>query len=153
MFIVPVKKDKIKTTDKRELTVLSYTPYKAKPAVYVIDSEKEVSIVFLSEIEEIQNTKVELTKSGIFKTFGTVKRVFHLPQPDDIIRITDADHVVSSIELKDVDSGLTFKTESKDVFFINDITDVEYSNSSRFHQTKFLVYYKDYLPLKVIQKK
>jgi hypothetical protein len=151
MLIVPVKRDRITTTDGKELVVVSYTSFKLKPAVYAVNSEKEVAIVFFSEIEQIQNTKVELQKTNVFKVLGTVKRLFHLPQPKDIVKIEKEDVVVSKITLGDDNEGLVFTAEDT-TFDISDITDIEYTEGGRFNKLKFMVYYKDYLPLNSVSK-
>jgi hypothetical protein len=71
MLIVPLKGDKLTTTDGPEFTVDSYTNFKTDPAVYVDVPRGQNPIVYFQDIEQINGVKVEYNKATkVFTALG-----------------------------------------------------------------------------------
>lgn len=161
MLVVPLEKDVIETTDGHLFKVISYTNYKDNgPAVYARPrNSKDVVLIYFFDIDAINGTKVEYQKSSrIFRAFGKISRLFHLPQPDDKIivltdKISDEDLKekveVAGLKLKSkslgVNKGMFVKDDAGNYYRLNQILDIERAlGSEKFDREKFLEYYKDY---------
>jgi len=161
MLIVPLEKDKIRTTDGRVYRVIEYTNYKdGGPAVYARAKEsKEPVLVYFFDIDQVNDTQVEYQRgSRVFRALGKVAREYQLPQPDDKVtvltnKISDEDGKervdVSALKLKSkslgVNKGLFFKDAAGGAYRLNQILDIDRAlGSSKFDREAFLAYYKDY---------
>ena len=161
MLVVPLEKDSIKTKDGNTYKVVEYTNYKeGGPAVYVRQSGvKDLILVYFFDIEEINGTRVEYQRgSKVFNALGKIKRVEHLPQPDDEIVVlndsiseTDGKHTVEvdTLKLKSkslgVNKGLFVKDTDGKSYRLKQIFDIERSlGGSNFNREDFLMIYKDY---------
>jgi len=161
MLVVPLEKDKIRTTDGRLYRVIEYTNYKdGGPAVYARSKEsKEPVLVYFFDIDQINGTTVEYQKgSRVFRALGRVAREYQLPQPDDKVtvltnKVTDEDSKervdVDGLKLKSkalgVNKGLFFKDTDGNAYRLNQILDIDRAvGSERFDRSAFLAYYKDY---------
>lgn len=160
MFVVPIKGDKIETTDGKVFTVLSYTNYREKgPAVFVEHASGEpADAIYFADIVKIGGKSVELIPSKIFKAAGEIKRKYHLPQIGDVVSFKDkngrASMKVKGLKLHkrdDLSKGLFVTGEREDsdekltVRIVN-INDIDRSiGSDMFSLDRFLSYYSDYL--------
>lgn len=165
MFVVPLSKDVIETSDGYLYRVIEYTNFKdAGPAVYAAEKGvKTPKLVYFSDITSINGVKVEYSKATkLLKAFGRLDRKIHLPQPDDsITAITDtidaqgddADlYEVLSVKLKSraagPNKGLVVKVDSDVHPYIrlSQILDIRRSiGSSNFNRSEFQTLYKDYM--------
>ncbi len=165
MFVVPLTKDLIMTSDGYSYRVIEYTNFKdAGPAVYVLEKGvKTPKLVYFADIASLNGVKVEYSKqSKLLKTFGRLDREFHLPQPDDsITAITDTvdaqgddtdTYEVMSIKLKSrsagPNKGLVVKVDSDVHPYVrlSQILDICRSiGSSNFNRKEFQAIYKDYM--------
>ena len=60
MIVVPIRGDKIKTSDSSDIRVVSsYTSLKNQPAVYLEKSTSVDAYVYFSDIVEINGVRVE----------------------------------------------------------------------------------------------
>lgn len=161
MLIVPVAKDKVRTTDGHEYRVISYTNYKdGGPAVYCKDKTSTSPVlVYFFDIDQVNGTNVEYQRgSRVFRALGKVKREFHLPQPDDKVtvltnKVSDEDGKervdVDGLKLKSkalgVNKGIFFKDTDGNAYRLNQILDIDRAlGGERFNREAFLAYYKDY---------
>lgn len=161
MLVVPLAKDKVRTTDGHAYRVISYTNYKdGGPAVYCKDKTGSSPVlVYFFDIDQINGTPVEYQRgSRIFRALGKVKREFHLPQPDDKVtvltnRVTDHEGRervdVDGLKLKSkalgINKGLFFKDTEGEAYRLNQVLDIERAlGGERFNRAEFLDYYKDY---------
>lgn len=96
MLVVPLSGDTITTSDNVDYEVIAYTNFKPKgPAVYV-KSESDITdkaphLVYFFDIDKINGVKVEMDSGKTFKSFGKIKRKYHLPQPGDEIIVLKPD--------------------------------------------------------------
>lgn len=161
MQVVPIKGDRITTTEGVELVVDSYTNHKTEPAVYVDVPIGQNNIVYFSDIEQINGIKVELNKSTkVFEALGVLKRKVHLPQYNDEIKVKlpdapedseEAYVVVKTIKLHNKALGLSkvlVVVDKEDrVYTLPDVLDVSRAvGGDKFHKEKFRKVYKDYFP-------
>lgn len=157
MIVVPIEKDKIITKDGYRYTVVEYTNFKdAGPAVYAKTKAGEVVVVYFTDIETINGTKVEYQKvNHVFKALGHIKRLQHLPQPDNNIKVRlneddeDTKTEVASIRLKSkthgVNKGLLVVDVDGNHYRLKHVVHVEIdSESNKFNRSKMLEVYKDY---------
>ena len=135
MLILPIKGDRIKTTDSSEESVVtSYSGLKSEPCVYT--QGNGTSVIYFSNIDEINGIKVEFNNTTkIFDSIGPLKRRIHIPQPKDIITVIDIDAILDSskdeTEVKSLKIektlGLIIRTANKD-YDLLDIQDIESPN-------------------------
>ena len=162
MLVVPVKGDRIKTTDDSVVrTVSSYTSLKDEPAVYLTASSDELAgdnFVFFDKIVEINGVRVEYDDSSkMFKAMGPLKRRYHLPQAKDKIKIKlmDVDFkddvedmTVTGLRLHSKRYGpgrglLVITQEGQ--FSLKELLDID-AALGKFDVRRFQRYYFDYLP-------
>ncbi len=159
MIVVPLKKDKILTSDDQELKVVSYTPYKeAGPAVHCKLADEIITVYFF-DIKEINNIKVEYLKSQkAFKVFGKFERQIHLPQPDDKVTIQkkgSSKHEriiveVAQLKMKSKDKIITKGAQLKDTeglwHRLDEIVSINRAiGTNDWNLGQFKHFYKDYL--------
>jgi len=159
MLVVPIKGDKITTTEGQEFTVDSYTNYKVEPAVYIDVDHGQNPIVYFQDIEEINSVKVEYNKtSKLFTALGIIKRKYNLPQPKDTITIDnpsapedspDETAQVKNLKLHNkaigLSKGLAIVDTNDNTYTLPDVQDIDRdTGSEHFDRRKFLKYYKDY---------
>ena len=97
MLIVPLRRDIITNTEGLNQTVKQYTGIKKKPACYVIGIKEPT---YFEDIKQIKKLPVEL-HNGCFKVYGLIKRLYHLPQPDEYVSIYK-NGVIQSLLVKDI---------------------------------------------------
>lgn len=161
MLVVPLNKDVIKTKDNITLKVVEYTNFKdGGPAIYCKKEDTtDLILVYFFDIDEINGTKVEYQKGPkVFKALGKIKRVEHLPQPDDEIivlddKISDTDDKhkveVDTLKLKSkalgTNKGLFVKGSDGEHYRLKQLFDIKRSiGGSNFNRENFLKIYKDY---------
>lgn len=159
MLIVPLKGDKITTSEGPEFIVTSFTNYKADPAVYVDVPRSQNSIVYFQDIAEINGVKVEYNKaSKVFTALGIVKRKYNLPQPKDTITVNkpgnpedsqDDRAIIKNAKLHSkaigLSKGLVLIDTDDNVYTLPDVQDIDRAvGAEHFKRDKFLKYYKDY---------
>lgn len=167
MLVVPIKGDKIKTSDNSEIRVVSsYTSLKQQPAVYLDKSTSYDSYVYFSDIVEINGVRVEYESSSkLFSALGPLKRKYNLPQPKDVIKIKlietsfkeEVEEVeVTSLKLHNKNIGPTrgLLVCSKNANYdLSEVLDIDRKNGfEQFNKKKFQDYYIDYLPLSTKRK-
>jgi hypothetical protein len=161
MFVVPIAKDKIRTVEGVNLTVIEFTPFKDNgPAVYASTDSGEIVAIYFFDIETINGTRVEYLKTQrIFRSFGSVKRSQPLPQAGDIVEISnDAISLSDDLEhLKVIDvrfekkasgtqRGLIVKCEDDEFYRISQIIDIDPPTGTKvFDRVRFKKLYDDYL--------
>lgn len=159
MIIVPIQKDKIKTSDGQELKVVSYTPFKeGGPAVHCKLAGEIITIYFF-DIKQINDITVEYLKSQkAFRAIGKFDRSVHLPQPDDKIIIQkkgSSKHErmsveVSTVRMKPRDKvilkGAQVKDTNGDWHRFADIVGINRAiGTNDWNLTEFKELYKDYI--------
>jgi hypothetical protein len=160
MLIVPLKGDKLTTTDGPEFTVDSYTNFKTDPAVYVDVPRGQNPIVYFQDIEQINGVKVEYNKATkVFTALGIVKRKYNLPQPKDTITVKkpgnpdDSQDDQAQIKTSKLHSrsiglskGLVLIDTEDNVYSLSGVLGIDRAvGSEHFDRKRFLKYYRDYL--------
>lgn len=152
MWIVPIAKDVITTSDGVEFTVSDFTNYKSSgPAVYVAHESSAMPIYFF-DIATVNGVKVEYNKqSKVLEVLGHFKRKIHLPQKHDKIQIDDGDYVkVANIKLHSrslgLSRGLLLIGEDGEAYSLQQITAIKRPvGDSFFDVKKFKKLYSEYL--------
>jgi hypothetical protein len=147
--------------------VVEYTNYKeGGPAVYArlkgLDrSNKDLSIIYFFDITKINGTTVEYQKGmKVFNALGKIKRLQHLPQPDDRVTVLAAAHEdaadeevkvkAEGLKLKSktlgINKGMFVRDEDGKYYRLKQVQGIKRSlGGSEFDQAEFLSYYKDYI--------
>lgn len=164
MFVVPVRGDKIRTTDDSDARIVSsYTSLKDQPAVYVTAGSSKERYVYFSDIVELNGVKVEYEPSSkVFSALGPLKRKYNIPQPKDTVKIKLLDVPfkeeteeleVTAIRLHSkkhgVSKGLLIMGKES-AFPLNEILDITRAGwTEKFDADRFKHYYRDYFPYNV----
>lgn len=163
MLVVPIAGDKItvKDSDRKPLTVISYTNYKSKPAVYVdVGFRKPSLAIYFFDIESINGVRVEYVPGQkVFSAYGNIKRKIHLPQPNDLITVVklnidvfdnENDKVqVEKLSLHNktegLGKGLLIKCDDDKYYRLSEIIDIHRAiGDDFFNKKRFLKIYDDY---------
>lgn len=157
-LVVPLPRDKV-TTENGDFIVVSFTNLKDKPSIYVRSLHgNEASLLHFDEIIKIRGVRVEYQDdSKIFKAYGTVRRVYHLPQVGDNVDVAMRGHeslskivVVKEHKLHNKNVGLAKGLaicSDEECFTLDDIFNINYSDGGkRFNRDNFLKYYSEYAP-------
>ena len=152
MLVVPLTNDTIKTKDGAELKVLAFSNFKSKgPVVYVEhEAGTPAVVIYYFDIEKINDVRVEFnTSSKVFSSLGFIKRKFHLPQPGDVITISDREAKVKSLKLHSksvgLSQGLLVKADDGEYYTLSQIDGIKRSNGTEdFDKKKFLRFYSEY---------
>lgn len=162
MLVVPVRGDKIKTSDNSDIRIVStYTSLKDQPAVYLEKSTSTDAYVYFSDIVEINGVRVEYESgSKVFSALGPLKRKYNLPQPKDTIRIKLIEtSFKEEIEEVEVDSlklhnkiigatrGLLVCSKDSNYNLAEIISVDRKAGYEKFDRDKFCAYYIDYLSI------
>ena len=164
MFVVPLNKDVIITSDGYQYKVIEYTNFKdAGPAVYVSEQGvKTPKLVYFTDITSLNGVKVEYSKqTKLLKALGRVDRPIHLPQPDDSIVVLSDNiavdtnspetHEVVGLKLKSksagISKGLVVVVDDVEKYIkLSNILDIKRAiGSSEFNRDLFKALYKDYM--------
>ncbi len=160
MLVVPLTNDKITTFDADEFTVTSYTNHKSEPAVYIDAPRGQLSLVYFTDIDKINDVKVEYNKTNkVFEALGVIKRKINLPQQHDKITVSnqenpeDGESSTSEVKLLKLHNesigrskGLVAIDKDDNVYELQDIENIDRAiGSEQFNKSKFLKIYKDYL--------
>ncbi len=160
MLVVPIANDKITTFDADEFTVTSYTNLKSEPAVYIEAPRGQLTLVYFSDIDQINNVKVEYNKTNkVFEALGVVKRKIHIPQQHDKITVKNSenpdDKESITVEVKllklhnsalGLSKGLVVVDKEDNVYELQDIEDIDRAiGEDEFNTSRFLKIYKDYI--------
>jgi hypothetical protein len=159
MLIVPIAGDKItiKDSDRKPLSVISYTNYKLKPAVYVHTGIRKPSVaIYFFDIETINDVRVDYIPSQkVFFAYGNIKRKIHLPQPNDLIVVDNSDIDENNLvkveklslhnKAEGLGKGLLIKGDDDKYYRLSDILDIKRAiGDDFFDRKKFLKIYDDY---------
>lgn len=160
MIIVPVKGDTIETKEGVTFRVMSYNNYREKgPAVHVEHTPQVPSdAVYFFDVNKINGTTVEyITGSKVFKSVGSVRRKWQLPQINDTVTFKGPtgplELPVVGLKLHkrgDLAKGLLVVCEDKESdqkFYVrlDQILDLKRDiGNDLFSRDSFLTYYKDY---------
>jgi len=157
MFILPLTGDTVETRGGVKHNVLSYAPYKDKPAVYVEGEGTSTESVPFTDITAINGTPVQLTPGKIFTVTSKLDRKFQLPQVNDKV-IIDGDKPITAkvknlklfergnlasglqVQGEDIDTGERVTARLMDVIRIERAGD-----KAGFSRGPFRSLYKDYL--------
>jgi hypothetical protein len=157
MIVVPIEKDLIKTTDGLEYKVISYTNFKELgPALYCHEhGNKTQTLVYFSDITEINGTKVEYTKGAkMFNALGKLVRKQNLPHPDDKIvmmidgkkRTVEVDSLKLKSKLLGVNKGIFIKDKEGGAHRLKNVLDIDPAiGGSNFSHKAFHSYYSEYM--------
>lgn len=150
MFIVPLAGDRIETAGAVKHTVLSYTNYRDKPAVYVeTPSTVSALTVPFSSIISVNGTGVTLDQGQVLISIGKVKRRLHLPQKGDIVTIAGMHIKVHRLKLnasgKLASGMIVVGTDDEKAAVSKRLIDLEEIESIKFDREVFLALYRDYL--------
>lgn len=148
MLIVPLRRDIITNTEGLNQTVKQYTGIKKKPACYVVGIKEPT---YFEDIKQIKKLPVEL-HNGCFKVYGLIKRLYHLPQPDEYVSIYK-NGVIQSLLVKDIKvhspdhllGGLIIICENGNFISLDEIVDIKGNYHTNFSQQSFLALYQDYV--------
>ena len=157
MLFVPLTGDSIATQGGVTHVVLSYSAYKATPAVYVEGEDASTKTVSLSDIVSINGTKVSQAAGKVFSADTLIKRKIQLPQVNDKVVIDGAEPItikVKSLKLFErgnIASGMQVvgvNDESKEPASarLADVIQIERANgTSDFSRRAFAGLYKNYM--------
>lgn len=148
MLIVPLKGDVITLVDDVKQTVKQYTGIKSKPSVYVVGIKE---VTEFDNIKKIKNLPVEL-HSGVFKIYGLIKRVIHLPQPGEYVVVNikgkQTSMLVKGIKVHSSNhllGGMIVECENGEIVELSQIDNITGNFHTKFNKHLFLAMYKDYV--------
>ena len=150
MYIVPIDKDNIVTTDGAEVEVTDYSNFKPSGPCVFVAGEKTSMPIYFQDIASINGVKVDYNNSSkVLEPLGHFKRKIHLPQKHDKIMVKGEWIKVNGVKLHSrslgLSRGLLIMGEDGEAYALQQVEDIKRPiGDSYFDKKRFLKIYSEY---------